>query len=100
MSRVLKYEVVGEKTLDLLVDQVQTRISEGWQPLGGPFYFNGTHYQAVVWTEAADNGFRHSQTDQTLYQSDIELIEELTEDDQPISRWEAGVNDNRRSNAG
>jgi hypothetical protein len=99
MSRISRYEVVGAKSLELLVELVQSNISEGWQPLGGPFYFNGTHHQAMVWIEATDED-QHKRGSHGGYQSDIELIEELTEDDQPISRWETGVNDGRRSNAG
>ena len=87
-------------SLDLLVDEVQGRISEGWQPLGGPFYLNGDHHQAVVWTEEAETRLRAVQGDPTQYESEIELIEELTEDDQPISRWEAQVDDSRGGSVG
>ncbi len=92
--------MVDAKSLDFLVDEVQGRISEGWQPLGGPFYLNGDHHQAVVWIEAAETRLRASQGDQTQYESEIELIEELTEDDQPISRWEAQVDDSRGGSVG
>lgn len=92
--------MVDAKSLDLLVDEVQGRISEGWQPLGGPFYLNGDHHQAVVWTEEAETSLRGVQGDQGQYESEIELIEELTEDDQPISRWEAQVDDSRGGSVG
>jgi len=87
--------MVDATSLDLLVDEVQARISEGWQPLGGPFYLNGDHHQAVVWTDEAETRSRGVRGDQGHYGSEIELIEELTEDDQPISRWEARVDDSR-----
>ena len=92
--------MVDATSLDLLVDEVQARISEGWQPLGGPFYLNGDHHQAVVWTEEAETRLRGVRGDQGQYGSEIELIEELTEDDQPISRWEARVDDSRGGNSG
>ncbi len=87
--------MVDAKSLDLLVDEVQGRISEGWQPLGGPFYLNGDHHQAIVWTEDSDSRLRAVKGDSTQYESEIELIEELTADDEPISRWEARVDDTR-----
>ena len=100
MSRIVRYEIVEAKTLDLLVDEVQGRISLGWQPLGGPFYLNGDHHQAVVWTDESERRLRAVDGDGTPYESEIELIEELTEDDEPISRWEAGVDNGRSGAAG
>jgi hypothetical protein len=99
MSRIVRYEVVEAKTLDLLVDEVQGRISLGWQPLGGPFYLNGDHHQAVVWTDESERRLRAVDGDDTPYESEIELIEELTEDDQPISRWEGRMDDSRGGSA-
>lgn len=93
MNRVLRYDVVEAPSIDRLVEGVQERIAGGWQPLSGPFYLNGSHFQAVVWTEESQGAPRSSED--ALYQSDIELIDELTEDDQPISRWEVGVDDAR-----
>jgi hypothetical protein len=96
MNRVLKYDVVEADSIDRLVAEVQDRIGDGWQPLSGPFYLNGRHYQAVVWTDESENGTAASDRS-AYYQSEIELIDELTEDDQPISRWEVGVDDARGS---
>jgi hypothetical protein len=95
MNRVLKYEVIEASSLDRLVDEVQQRIDGGWQPLSGPFYLNGSHFQAVVWTEESADAARLPTDERAFYQSEIELIDELTEDDQPISRWEVGVDDGR-----
>ena len=95
MSKVLKYDVVEASSVEGLVGEVQDRIDHGWQPLSGPFYLNGRHFQAVVWTQSADDAARPPAGARGGYQSDIELIDELTADDQPISRWEAGVDDAR-----
>ncbi len=92
--------MVDAKSLDLLVDEVQNRISQGWQPLGGPFYLNGDHHQAVVWTVESERRLRAVDPDHGSYESEIELIDELTEDDQPISRWEGLVDDSRGGSAG
>ena len=95
MSRILKYDVIEAATIERLVDEVQDRIDHGWQPLSGPFYLYGRHFQAVVWTQSAEDASRLPAGAHGSYQSDIELIDELTADDQPISRWEAGVDDAR-----
>jgi hypothetical protein len=99
MSKVLKYAVVDADSLDHLVDAVQQRINLGWQPLGGPFYLNGDHHQAVVWTQEAEERAR-TPHEVKYGQNEIELIDELTEDDQPISRWEAGLDDGRNGTVG
>jgi hypothetical protein len=91
--------MVEADSLDHLVDAVQQRIDLGWQPLGGPFYLNGGHHQAVVWTREAEERTR-TPHEVKYGQNEIELIEELTEDDQPISRWEAGLDDGRNGTAG
>jgi hypothetical protein len=100
MDRVLRYDVVEASSIDSLVAAVQLRIGSGWQPLSGPFYLNGSHFQAMVLTERSEatsipttEGFRYRQ-------SEIELIDELTEDDQPLSRWEEGVDDARSPTRG
>jgi len=99
MSRILKYAMVDAESLDLLVESVQQRIGLGWQPQGGPFYLNGTHHQAVVWTHESEERAR---TPHEVHygQNEIELIEELTEDDEPISRWEAELDDSRSGTVG
>jgi hypothetical protein len=96
MDRVLRYDVVEASSIDRLVAEVQLRISCGWQPLSGPFYLKGSHFQAMVWTESSERGAVPPATRYQYRQSEIELIDELTEDDQPLSRWEVGV-DNGRS---
>jgi len=96
MDKVLRYDVVEAASIDRLVAEVQLRITTGWQPLSGPFYLNGNHFQAMVWTEGSEKGSAVPAGQFQYGQSEIELIEELTEDDQPLSRWEAGV-DNGRS---
>ena len=83
-STVQKYDIVESDSRENLIEQVQSKISDGWQPLGAPFYLNGSMHQAIVWTEASEErvpstSFRHTQMD-------IELIEELTEDDEPPPR--------------
>ena len=100
MSRILKYNIVQSESIDDLVVSVQNRIADGWQPLSGPFYWNGRHYQAVVWTQEADERSRTPHEVPIYGQSEIELIEELTADDQPISRWEAGIDDGRNGVVG
>lgn len=95
MNRVIKYDIVEAPTIDLLVEQVQSRIGKGWQPLSGPFYLNGSHFQAVVWTAESDAA-SHPHVDE-YYQSEIELIDELTEDDQSMAHWEVGVDDSRNA---
>ncbi len=96
MDKVLRYDVVEATSIDRLVAEVQLRITTGWQPLSGPFYLNGSHFQAMVWTEESEKAPAVPADRFHYRQSEIELIDELTEDDQPISRWEAGV-DNGRS---
>ena len=54
MSTILKYEVVDAPSVELLVEHVQDTVSDGWQPLGSPFYLNGSMYQAIVWTEESE----------------------------------------------
>ena len=99
MSRVLKYSVVDADTLDGLVASVQQRIDLGWQPLGAPFSLNGSHHQAVVWTQEAEERAR-TPHEVRYRQNESDLIDELTEDDQPISRWEAGLDDSRNGTSG
>ena len=100
MSRVLKYNIVHSETIDDLVEAGQNRIVEGGQPLSGPYFWNGKHYQAVVWTQEAEERSRTPHEIRVYRQSEIELIDELTADDQPISRWEAGVDDGRNGAVG
>jgi hypothetical protein len=95
MDRVLRYDVVEASSIDRLVAEVQVRLSSGWQPLSGPFYLNGSCYQAMVWTEKPNAGSAAPAERFHYGQSEIELIDELTEDDQPISRWEVGVDNGR-----
>ena len=96
MDKVLRYDVVEAASIARLVAEVQLRITSGWQPLSGPFYLNGNHFQAMVWTERSERAAAASPERYQFHQSEIELIDELTEDDQPLSRWEVGV-DNGRS---
>ncbi len=35
MAKVIKYKVVKESSYTLLEDALETRLSDGWQPLGG-----------------------------------------------------------------
>ncbi len=95
MDKVLRYDVVEASSIDRLVPEVQHRITAGWQPLSGPFYLNGSCFQAMVWTEESEQRSAIPGERFHYRQSEIELIDELTEDDQPISRWEAGVDDGR-----
>jgi len=97
MDKVLRYDVVEASSIDGLVAEVQHRIADGWQPLSGPFYLNGGHFQAVVWTEESERR-SHTPVEQLHFrQNEIELIDELTEDDQPMSGWEVGVDHGRGS---
>ncbi len=100
MSRVLKYNIVQSESIDDLVEEVQNRIAHGWQPLSGPYFWSGKHCQAVVWSQQAEARARTPHGVRAYRQSEIELIEELTEDDQPISRWEAGIDDGRNGAVG
>ena len=78
MSTILKYNVVDADSVDRLVRDVQKRISQGWQPLGAPFYLGGSFLQAIVWTDESESLAAEDE------QQDLELIEELTEVDDPI----------------
>jgi hypothetical protein len=78
MSTILKYDVVDADSVDRLVRDVQERISQGWQPLGAPFYLGGSFLQAIVWTDESESLAAEDE------QQDLELIEELTEVDDPI----------------
>ena len=95
MDKVLRYEVVEASSIDRLVAEVQLRISSGWQPLSGPFYLSGSHFQAMVWTEESEQRSNTPVGKLRYRQGEIELIDELTEDDQPLSRWEVGVDHGR-----
>jgi len=77
------------------VAEVQDRITAGWQPLSGPFYLSGSHFQAMVWTELSERRGTAPVERLRSRQCEIELIDELTEDDQPLSGWEVGVDDGR-----
>ena len=77
MSRVLRYDIVQAESIDDLVELVQYRVSDGWQPLSGPFYWSGQHYQAVVWTQEAEERSRTPHEVPVYRQSEIDLIEEL-----------------------
>jgi hypothetical protein len=100
MDKKLKYEVVDSETVDSLVETVQQRIADGWQPLGGPFFLNGSFYQAIVLPD--DSGSRIEQISYRSRprQSEIELIEELTEDDEPIALWDGGLENGRGGSVG
>ena len=95
MDKVLRYDVVEASSIDHLVAEVQLRISSGWQPLSGPFYLSGSHFQAMVWTEGSEKRSTTSAEKMHYRQGEIELIDELTEDDQPLSGWEVGVDHGR-----
>jgi len=97
MDKVLRYDVVEASSIDGLVAEVQLRITSGWQPLSGPFYLKGNHFQAMVWTERSERAASAAPERYQFHQSEIELIDELTEDDQPLSRWEVGVDNGRSS---
>ena len=78
MSTILKYNVVDADSVDRLVRDVQKRISQGWQPLGAPFYLGRSFLQAIVWTDESESLAAEDE------QQDLELIDELTEVDDPI----------------
>jgi hypothetical protein len=84
MSTILKYDVVDAGSVDHLVRDVQERISQGWQPLGGPFYLSGSFFQAMVWTDEAEEHAAQIARAAENQQRELELIEELTEVDDPI----------------
>lgn len=84
MSTILKYDVVDAHSVDHLVRDVQERISQGWQPLGAPFYLNGSFLQAVVWTDEAEEHAAQVARAVEDAQRELELIDELTEVDDPI----------------
>ena len=95
MDKVLRYDVVEASSIDHLVAEVQLRISSGWQPLSGPFYLSGSHFQAMVWTEESAQRSATPVEKLPYRQGEIELIDELTEDDQPLSGWEVGIDHGR-----
>ena len=84
MSTVLKYDVVDADSVDSLVRDVQERISQGWQPLGAPFYLGGSFLQAVVWTDESEERAAAMADPVGDEQQELELIDELTEVDDPI----------------
>lgn len=84
MGTVLKYDVVDADSVDHLVSSVQQRISQGWQPLGAPFYLNGSFLQAVVWTDEAEEHAARVARSVEDEQQELELINELTEVDDPV----------------
>ena len=84
MSTILKYDVVDAESVDLLVGTVQQRISQGWQPLGAPFYLGGSFLQAVVWTDESEERAAAAVDAAEDEQHELELIDELTEVDDPI----------------
>ena len=96
MDKVLNYEVIDAVSIDILVKTVQRRISDGWQPLGGPFYLNGSFYQAIGLPAAPASRVESISYRRGTRQSEIELIEELTEDDEPIAEWENPVENGAR----
>lgn len=48
LSIMLEYGLVGSDDKDALVEIINEWISEGWQPLGGPFVYEGDLCQAMV----------------------------------------------------
>jgi hypothetical protein len=89
METILRYRVVEALNVDDLTRQVQQRLSDGWQPLGGPFYFNGSICQALGSTESDEQRLSPVSGDGPHGAvSDLELIRELTEDDDPITSVE------------
>jgi hypothetical protein len=84
MSTVLEYDIVSAESVDLLTRHVQGKVAQGWQPLGAPFYLDGSLCQAIVWTEAAAQ--RTAAAETRSNRIDLELIEELTEDDEAVPR--------------
>jgi hypothetical protein len=49
----------------------------------------------MVWTEESEQRSTAPVKKMHYRQGEIELIDELTEDDQPLSRWEVGVDHGR-----
>ncbi len=84
MSTILRYDVVDADSVDRLVRDVQERISQGWQPLGAPFYLGGSFLQAVVWTDDSEERATEAIGAAEDERKDLELIDELTEVDDPI----------------
>jgi hypothetical protein len=84
MGTILKYDVVDGDSVDHLVCVVQDRISQGWQPLGGPFYLSGSFFQAVVWTDEAEEHAVRVARSAEYERQELELIDELTEVDDPV----------------
>jgi len=48
LSITLEYGLIGSSDKDTLVEIVNEWISQGWQPLGGPFVYEGDLCQAMV----------------------------------------------------
>jgi hypothetical protein len=84
METILRYRVVEALDVDDLARQVQQQLSDGWQPLGGPFYFNGSICQALGSTDSEQGSLSAVADDRRGTVSDLELIRELTEDDDPL----------------
>jgi hypothetical protein len=84
MSTILNYDVVDADSVDRLVRDVQGKITQGWQPLGAPFYLGGSFLQAIVWTDESERLAAGEVDAAEDEQQDLELIDELTEVDDPI----------------
>jgi hypothetical protein len=85
MSTIQRYDVVDAPDVDQLVEGVQSRITQGWQPIGGPFTIGETLYQALVFAESSEDVEPTAGVDPE--QADLKLIEELTEDDDAFPDW-------------
>lgn len=48
LTITLEYGLIGSDDKDVLVEIVNKWIAEGWQPLGGPFVYEGDLCQAMV----------------------------------------------------
>jgi hypothetical protein len=90
MSEILRYRVVEATSVEQLAKQVQGELSNGWQPLGGPFLFAGSVCQAMGWPESAERVEAPIESTREETASDLELIQELTEDDEPMPNLRAG----------
>ena len=84
MSDILRYRVVEAASVEQLANQVQIELSDGWQPLGGPFLFAGSVCQAMGWPDSAERVEAPIESTREETVSDLELIQELTEDDEPM----------------
>lgn len=67
LSITLEYELVMESHQIPFVQKVNEWISQGWQPLGGPFVYEGDLCQAMVREKPVDkfkisSGFNDSVT--------------------------------------